>query len=116
MVSASKITGILAAGMAGGDVEKGAEVAGNATGYNYLSHPEARRLQAINRLLDDDDTLTEAQRQALEDERLEINTRSQSRDRVLEQACGQGGSANACRYERAQLQVAMGSWKGVPLG
>ncbi|MCX2524905.1 hypothetical protein OQ287_11695 [Larsenimonas sp. GH2-1] len=81
-----------------------------------MSHPEARRLQAINRLLDDDDTLTEAQRQALEDERLEINTRSQSRDRVLEQACGQGGSANACRYERAQLQVAMGSWKGVPLG
>ncbi|WP_350355180.1 hypothetical protein [Larsenimonas rhizosphaerae] len=48
---------MLAAGMAGGDVEKGAEVAGNAAAYNYLSHPEARRLQAINRLLEDDDTL-----------------------------------------------------------
>ncbi|WP_445621387.1 endonuclease toxin domain-containing protein [Kushneria sp. Sum13] len=116
LIAASQITGIVAAGMADGDVQKGAEIAGNATAYNYLAHPEARRLQAINRLLADDDTLTEAQRQSLEDERLAINSLSQSRDRALEQACGQDGSAQTCSYERAQLQVAMDSWQDMMRG
>ncbi|MCM2131780.1 DUF637 domain-containing protein [Larsenimonas rhizosphaerae] len=44
LVSASKITGILAAGMADGDIEKGAEVAGNATAYNHLRHGEVQAL------------------------------------------------------------------------
>ncbi|WFF41183.1 filamentous hemagglutinin N-terminal domain-containing protein [Salinicola endophyticus] len=116
LTAASQITGIVAAGLADGDVQQGAEIAGNATTYNYLAHPEAKRLQEINRLLEDDDSLSETQRQSLEEERLGIHTLSQSRDLALEQACGQGGSAQACRYERAQLQVAMDSWQDVKLG
>ncbi|MGR2741081.1 DUF6862 domain-containing protein, partial [Billgrantia sp. Q4P2] len=54
--------------------------------------------------------------QTLEEERLAIQTLSQSRDLALEEACGQGGSAQACSYERALLQVAMNSWQDVTLG
>lgn len=38
LIAASQITGIVAAGMADGDVQKGAEIAGNATAYNRMMH------------------------------------------------------------------------------
>ncbi|WP_136069222.1 two-partner secretion domain-containing protein [Modicisalibacter radicis] len=38
LVAASKLTGLMAAGLVDGDVAQGAEIAGNATTYNYLSH------------------------------------------------------------------------------
>jgi hypothetical protein len=107
---ASTATGAIAGGTQGG------AAAFNEVMNNYLAHPEAKRLQELNRLLEEDDSLTEAERQALEEERLAIHVLSQSRDRALEEACGQGGSAQACSYERALLQVAMDSWQGVTLG
>ncbi|MBD3898325.1 DUF637 domain-containing protein [Halomonas sp. ML-15] len=116
LTTASQLVGIVAAELVNGDVYQGAEIAAQATRYNYLAHPEANRLQELNRLLEDDDSLTEAQRQALEEERLAIHALSQSRDLALEEACGQGGSAQACSYERALLQVAMNSWQDVTLG
>ena len=115
LTTASQLVGIVAAELINGDANDGAFIAAQATRYNYLAHPEAKRLQELNRLLEDG-SLTEAQRQALEEERLAIQTLSQSRDRALEEACGQGGSAQACSYERALLQVAMNSWQDVTLG
>ncbi|WP_249979059.1 HNH endonuclease, partial [Vreelandella olivaria] len=40
LVAASQVVGIVAAELAGGDVAIGAEVAGQATRYNYLSHQQ----------------------------------------------------------------------------
>nr|WP_245947936.1 DUF637 domain-containing protein [Halomonas montanilacus] len=115
LTTASQLVGIVAAELVNGDVYQAAEIAAQATRYNYLAHPEAKRLQELNRQLEEEN-LTEAQRQALEEERLAIHTLSQSRDLALEEACGQGGSAQACSYERALLQVAMSSWQDVTLG
>ncbi|MBW6392701.1 DUF637 domain-containing protein [Billgrantia antri] len=115
LTTASQLVGIVAAELVNGDVYQGAEIAAQATRYNYLAHPEAKRLQELNRLLEDEN-LTAAQRQALEDERLAIQTLSQSRDLALEEACGQGGSAQACSYERSLLRVAMSSWQDVTMG
>ncbi|MCO7246029.1 hypothetical protein [Halomonas sp. Mc5H-6] len=47
--------------MTNGDASQGAEIAAQGTRYNYLAHPEAKRLQEINRQLEDEN-LTEAQR------------------------------------------------------
>ena len=41
LLAASQLIGIAAAGATGGDVQKGAEIAKNATAYNYLNHHEA---------------------------------------------------------------------------
>lgn len=38
LIAASQITGIVAVGMTDGDVQKGAEIAGNATAYNRMMH------------------------------------------------------------------------------
>ncbi|GHC31988.1 hypothetical protein GCM10010082_27880 [Kushneria pakistanensis] len=42
LIVASQITGIVAAGMTDGDVQKGAEIAGNATAYNRMMHTSER--------------------------------------------------------------------------
>ncbi|MCM2131774.1 DUF637 domain-containing protein [Larsenimonas rhizosphaerae] len=38
LIAASQITGIVAAGMTDGDIQKGAEIAGNASAYNRMMH------------------------------------------------------------------------------
>ncbi|WP_298837956.1 VENN motif pre-toxin domain-containing protein [uncultured Salinicola sp.] len=43
LVAASKLTGLMAAGLVDGDVAQGAEIAGNATTYNYLTHRQVAK-------------------------------------------------------------------------
>ncbi|OLO02585.1 DUF637 domain-containing protein, partial [Salinicola socius] len=43
LVAASKLTGLMAAGLVDGDVAQGAEIAGNATAYNYLTHRQVAK-------------------------------------------------------------------------
>ncbi len=100
-----------AAGAATGGTQGGA-AAFNEVVNNYLSHQESQRLQEIDQLLEDDEqALSETQRQALEEERLAIRQLDRSRDDALETACGQGGSAAACSYERSLLEAAFSSWQ-----
>lgn len=54
LVAASKLTGLMAAGLVDGDVAQGAEIAGNATTYNYLSHwQEAKKDEELAACKDD---------------------------------------------------------------
>ncbi|OLO02591.1 VENN motif pre-toxin domain-containing protein, partial [Salinicola socius] len=54
LTAASQITGVIAAGLADGDVQQGAEIAGNATAYNYLSHwQEAKKDEELAACKDD---------------------------------------------------------------
>ncbi|WP_434985195.1 hemagglutinin repeat-containing protein [Vreelandella zhaodongensis] len=100
-----------AAGAATGGTQGGA-AAFNEVVNNYLTHPEAQRLQEIDRLLErDGQALSDAQRHALEEERIAILQLDHARDDALEIACGQGGTAAACSYERALLDAAYSSWE-----
>lgn len=54
LVAASKLTGLMAAGLVEGDVAQGAEIAGNATTYNYLCHwQEAKKDEELAACKDD---------------------------------------------------------------
>ncbi|WP_200881853.1 DUF6862 domain-containing protein, partial [Nitrincola sp. A-D6] len=104
-----------AAGAAAGGTA-GAAAGFNEVVNNYLSHSEAKRLQELDRLLEDEENLTDTQRQALEEEYQVLHRLNLSRDLALEEACGLGGTAAACSYERSLLRVVFDSWQDVTLG
>ncbi|WP_445621382.1 two-partner secretion domain-containing protein [Kushneria sp. Sum13] len=88
LIAASQITGIVAAGMTDGDVQKGAEIAGNATAYNWLLHDEikeadARRKECDNQSCENDITRSMEELDQSRDREAFAYERSVQEDAVL---------------------------------
>ncbi|OLO02624.1 VENN motif pre-toxin domain-containing protein, partial [Salinicola socius] len=84
LVAASKLTGLMAAGLVDGDVAQGAEIAGNATAYNYLRHAQFQDI--ADRL---EQCTTQSCRDQIVDQAL---TLSQQQDLAALQLCASGSS------------------------
>ncbi|WP_279626556.1 VENN motif pre-toxin domain-containing protein [Salinicola socius] len=84
LTAASQITGVVAAGLADGDVQQGAEIAGNATTYNYLQHAQFQDI--ADRL---EQCTTQSCRDNIIDKALAL---SQQQDLAALQLCASGST------------------------